>query len=329
MTQQEWSKQRVLILGAGASGFSAADTLIERGGSVLVMANEADEELLPLFRVIGSDPVLLPDEQMLTPAIEFNPDLVVVSPSFAPSHPVIAHFADDPDIHLISEVELAWQLRNPEGAEWITLAGDSASHVAALTERFMRIAGIQAIRLGHGSASVLDGVRLPEQPHVFLVVLTPQQLHYQSRVTPLVSAFLNPDTSESWHDDVALRITEQGKVFENTRNFAVYNRSDEFAELLLRNADVQEGCRAIGFWLASPGPGDIGVVEDLVVDRGYHDDRHNTALELASLSELRRAGFETAEDFELFLAASAIARAVGVTPEQIAQGIQSLAENAE
>lgn len=328
MTRQ-WNTRRVLILGAGPSGFSASDTLVERGSTILVLAREVDEELLPLFRVIGADPVLVSDDEMLKQAIEFDPDLVVVSPSFAPTHPVIDHFVHNRQIRIISEIELAWQIRNPDGAEWITLAGDAASHVAALTERFLRIAGIRTIRLGFGSASVLDGVRLPEQPHVFLVVLTPQQLHYQSEVVPLVSAFLNPDTSESWHEDIAQRITEQGKVYENTRNFAIYNRSNEFAELLLQNADVQEGCRAIGFWLASPGPGDIGVVEDLVVDRGYHDDRRNTALELASLAELRRAGFETAEDFEVFLAASAIARAVGVTPEQITQVLQSLSENWE
>ncbi|MGB3414341.1 MAG: hypothetical protein WBA28_06455 [Microbacteriaceae bacterium] len=320
-SREFWKNRRVLILGAGDTAFSAADTLAELQAELLVVALSANPDLLPLFQVIGADPRLgLSEDEMLEAALEFNPEFIIASPSFSPEHPVLTHFVSHADTEVLSEAELAWRLRavfSEHPAEWITLSGEHARRVAELAENMLSTAGIAAIRLGFGSAPVLDGIRNPEKFDYFLIVLSPEQLHFQHRVQPLMSLFLSPDVQPSWHEDAAARLVDQGKIFSNTQKFALYNRSDELAEILLREADVIDGCRAIGFWLASPGPGDLGVVEELVVDRAYLEDRRNSALEISTLDELQRAGFEGQEQFEIFLAAAALVRGLGVTPEEI------------
>ena len=46
-------------------------------------------------------------------------------------------------------------------------------------------------------------------------------------------------------------------------------------EQLVEAADVQEGCRAIGFTLGAPSVGMLGVVEDVLVDRAFVAERRD------------------------------------------------------
>ncbi|MGW5694121.1 hypothetical protein ACWEWX_25125, partial [Streptomyces asiaticus] len=57
-------------------------------------------------------------------------------------------------------------------------------------------------------------------------------------------------------------------------------------EDLVRAADVEEGCRAIGFTLGTPGPSQLGVVEGILVDRAFVADRQRQAQELAEVSDV-------------------------------------------
>jgi UDP-N-acetylmuramoylalanine--D-glutamate ligase len=61
-----------------------------------------------------------------------------------------------------------------------------------------------------------------------------------------------------------------------------------------------------------PGPSDFGVIEGIVVDRAFLDDRHSTALELTTLDELAAAGLAAPHVVANVLAASALARSFGV-----------------
>ena len=84
---------------------------------------------------------------------------------------------------------------------------------------------------------------------------------------------------------------------------------------------MTEGCRAIGVGLDSPGMSDLGVVEDIVCDRAFLDDRRHRALELTTLGELGRAGVTTPEGVLRAMAALTIARGFDVSPELIGEAI--------
>ena len=72
-----------------------------------------------------------------------------------------------------------------------------------------------------------------------------------------------------------------------------------------------------------PGPSDIGVVEGLIVDRAFLDDRARSALEITTVADLQEAGLAAPHIVQNILAASALARSLGVEPEAIHSALQS------
>ena len=87
----DWSSLRVAVLGLGATGFAAADTLTELRCAVLVVAAEADEERIDLLSVIGARYSPQSDREVIPPDLaSFDPELIVVSPGYAPDHPLVA-----------------------------------------------------------------------------------------------------------------------------------------------------------------------------------------------------------------------------------------------
>lgn len=102
----------------------------------------------------------------------------------------------------------------------------------------------------------------------------------------------------------------------------MYNKADEATRIMVEEAEVVEGARAIGFDLGVPGPSDLGVVEGLLVDRAFLDDRARSALELTTLADLEDAGLAAPHIVQNILAASALARSLGTEPEAIHAALQ-------
>jgi UDP-N-acetylmuramoylalanine--D-glutamate ligase len=91
---------------------------------------------------------------------------------------------------------------------------------------------------------------------------------------------------------------------------------------------VQDGARAIGFTLGMPGPSDLGLVEDILVDRAFLEERRNSALELCTLDDLRASGLGTPHGIANTLAAAALARAADVAPGAIRDAVRSFSLDA-
>ena len=79
---------------------------------------------------------------------------------------------------------------------------------------------------------------------------------------------------------------------------------------MVEEADVVEGCRAVGFTLGMPAVGMLGVVDDLLVDRAFIAERQTRAAELATIDDLAPA--RPRHIVANALAAAALARAYGV-----------------
>ncbi|MGO4424683.1 glutamate ligase domain-containing protein, partial [Streptomyces sp. MCAF7] len=91
-------------------------------------------------------------------------------------------------------------------------------------------------------------------------------------------------------------------------------------EDLVRAADVEEGCRAIGFTLGTPGPSQFGVVENILVDRAFVANRQKQAQELAEVSDVNPPA---PHNIANALAAAALARAFGVPPTAVRDGLRA------
>src|SRR5690606_34613027 len=70
-----------------------------------------------------------------------------------------------------------------------------------------------------------------------------------------------------------------------------------------------------------PGPSSLGVIEGILVDRAFLDDRRNSALELTTLEQLTASGLAAPHSVQNVLAAAALARAAGVAPDRIRSAV--------
>ncbi len=89
---------------------------------------------------------------------------------------------------------------------------------------------------------------------------------------------------------------------------------------MVEDADVVEGCRAVGFTTVTPAISMLGVVEGLLVDRAFIAERKDSAAELASMADLGPVA--PRHMVANALAAAALVRAYGVEPAAVRQGLQ-------
>jgi len=177
---------------------------------------------------------------------------------------------------------------------------------------------------GNIGTPILDAIRLPDGLDALVVELSSFQLHYLGEISPLASAVLNlADDHLDWHGGFAAYSATKGKVYEQTKLACVYNVQDSATEALVENADVVEGARAIGFTLGAPTRSQVGYVENLLVDRAFLEERASQALEIAQLEDIEQIGVITPHLLANVAAATALARSVGVQPDEIREAIRN------
>ena len=320
-----WRDLRVVVIGLGLSGFSAADTLAELGCKALVVAEKADEELIDILDVLGVQHITGEAASGIPQAvIDFSPELVVTSPGLKPDHTML-NWAAKKNIPIWVDIELAWRLRDKTSkiAEWITVTGTNGKTTTVqMVEAIIRQGGFRVASCGNIGTPILDAIRDPEGFDVLVVELSSFQLHYVKHIEPFASAVLNlADDHLDWHGSFQAYSEAKAKVYENTRFACIYNINDLATEKMVENADVIEGARAIGFTTGLPGRSQVGYVEDLLCDRAFLDDRANSALEVATLEDLSNIGVLTPHLMANVAAATALARSYGIEPAAIRQAL--------
>lgn len=322
---QDWSGLSVAVLGLGVTGFSVADTLIELGCRVRVIHGSPDAERERLLDVIGAERACLEsDDEQLAELTGFAPDLVVVSPGYRPDHPLTA-WAERRGVPVWGDIELGWRLRDKTAriADWICVTGTNGKTTTAqLTAHMLLEGGLRAAPVGNIGVPILDALRDPQGYDVLVVELSSFQLHRLGEISPYASACLNlADDHLDWHGSADAYAAAKARVYAHTQVACVYNRADPATERMVEEADVIEGARAISFGLDSPPPSGFGVVDGILVDRGFHAERRDSAFELVTLAELQDRGLGAPHLVQNILAASALARSRGVEPTEIARAI--------
>lgn len=326
----DWTGLRVAVLGLSVTGFSVADTLCELGAGVLVVTERADEEYARLLPVIGAELWQGSLTEVPDALVAYAPDVIVASPGFAPHHPVIA-WARDAGIAVWGDVELAWRVRDkvvrPDGtpAAWVLITGTNGKTTTTrLTASMLVAAGQRAAPCGNIGVPVLDAIRDPEGFDTLVVELSSHQLWYlglssaAGQLVPHASVCLNlADDHLLWHGSFDAYRDAKATVYRNTVAACVYNKADAATQAMVEDAEVTDGARAVGFDLGVPGPSDMGLVDGILVDRAFHDDRRSSALEITTVAELAEHGLAAPHMVSNILAASALARSLGASPAHI------------
>ncbi|MER6561178.1 UDP-N-acetylmuramoyl-L-alanine--D-glutamate ligase [Streptomyces sp. NPDC001027] len=320
----DWQGKNVTVAGLGVSGIPAAKVLHARGANVTVV-NDGDDararEQAAELEALGVT-VRLGDGATLPEGAE----LVVTAPGWKPDKPLFtaAHAAGVP---VWGDVELAWRLRGPDAAPWLCVTGTNGKTTTTrMLASILEAAGLRTAAVGNIGVSLLDAVLGDEEYDVLAVELSSYQLHWAPSLRAHSAAVLNlaPDHLD-WHGSMEAYAKDKGRVYEGNRVACVYNVADKATEDLVREADVEEGCRAIGFTLGAPAPSQLGVVDGILIDRAFVEDRHKNAQELAEVADVDPPA---PHNIANALAAAALARAFGVPPRAVRDGLRAFVPDA-
>ncbi|QTE30658.1 UDP-N-acetylmuramoyl-L-alanine--D-glutamate ligase [Pengzhenrongella sicca] len=313
---------RVVVAGLGLSGRAAVAALAERGARLTTVdarAAAADAADSAEFVAAGGLDAT---------------DLVVASPGWAPADALLVG-ALARGIPVWSEVELAWRLRVPRAggagpAPWLAVTGTNGkTTTVGMLESILAAAGERALAVGNVGTPVVQAATDPALD-VLAVELSSFQLHFTHTMSAQAAAVLNlaPDHLD-WHGSYEAYTADKARVYERAEVACVYNVGDPQTERLVRDADVTDGALAVGFTLGAPRVGQLGLVEDVLVDRAFDLRRHTHGVELADLTDLTHVSDSaTAADVPPHvvanaLAAAGLALAHGVPPEAVRAGLRA------
>jgi UDP-N-acetylmuramoylalanine--D-glutamate ligase len=293
-----YADQRILILGAGVTGLAVAHALRSRGGLVTIADDNSHDAIKP-------ENIDLSDF-----------DAVVISPGWRQDHPLVVK-ALASDLNILNEIDIAWQIRTEisPGQKWLALTGTNGKTTTVeMVAKILQTAGLNAVACGNVGDTVIEAVDRKDAFDYLILELSSFQLHWAEQAQFISAAILNiADDHLDWHgtfDDYA------------DAKFSILDR----AEIAVLNADDQEVVtranrftgRKVFFSLDTPAPGEIGVVEELLVDRAFVAD----PLEAAMICELKDISPTVPHNVSNALAAAALARTVGVSHEHIQKALQ-------
>jgi UDP-N-acetylmuramoylalanine--D-glutamate ligase len=327
-TEPKLAGTRVTVAGLGVSGVPAAKVLHGLGAHVTVV-NDGDDERARAqaaeLEALGIT-VRLGDGATLPEGTE----LVVTTPGWKPRSPLFLAAAEA-GVEVWGDVELAWRLRSaPPGrapAPWLAVTGTNGKTTTVqMLACILKAAGLRTAAVGNIGVSLLDVVLGEEEYDVLAVELSSYQLHWAPSVRPHSAVVLNLAADHlDWHGSMEAYAADKGRIYHGNQVACVYNAADPATEALVREADVEEGCRAIGFTLGTPGLSELGVVEGILVDRAFVPDRVSNAQELAEVSDINPPA---PHNIANALAAAALARAFGVEPAAVRDGLRAFRPDA-
>lgn len=323
---------RVAVAGLGVSGWSAADVLAQREAQVVAVDTNTvgrTAQHAELLTALGGTALLGAEHTEQLPLIAGQaPDLVVASPGWSPSAPILAQAAQA-GIPVWSDVELAWRMRTAGSAPWLCVTGTNGKTTTVrMVAAMLAAAGKNVAVVGNVGTPIIDAVVAPTPPDVVVAELSSFQLHRTFSMAPQAAVCLNlaPDHLD-WHGGMAAYAADKGRVYANCERAAVYNTADAATEQMVRDADVVDGCAAVGFGTGVPAPGALGVVDDVLCDRAYVANPHRDAAELATLKQVAAAcgGVAAPHQVANVLAAAALVLGHGAPVGCVMKGLAAFA----
>ncbi len=300
--------KRVLVLGMGDSGLSAANWVKAQGGKARV----ADSRKAPprLKDFAGCETAAGRLDASLLDGV----DLVCKSPGLALSEPVVGE-ALARGIPVLGDIELfAWHVRAQAGSKVLAITGTNGkTTVTALTGHLLKAAGIDCEVAGNIGPAALEALlrRGAKPPAAWVLELSSYQLETTWSLAPEAAAMLN--LSEDHLDryaGLADYAAAKARVFQGA-GLQVVNRCDSASMAMLR-----EGRPQASFGMDAPAlPEDYGLVAD-----GGREWLVRGAERILCADELPLHGRHNLSNA---LAACALAHAGGAPLAALAAGLRS------
>lgn len=295
----EFRGKQVLVAGAGITGVACAHALSRKGALVTIVDETVTE--VEGFEVLAPVAVTMNDFEFL-----------LVSPGWREDHPVITR-AQSAGVSLINEIDFAWSMKSP-AQKWIALTGTNGkTSTVELAAQMLRAGGLSAIACGNVGTTVIESVESEERYDYLVLELSSFQLHWMEDPSFVAVAILNiAEDHVDWHGSFDAYAQAKLSILDKSPT-AILNGDD--GEIVSRTSYWQ-GTKVF-FSLDTPAPGEIGVVEELLVDRAFVADPQEAAM----FSELNEVQPTVPHNVSNALAAAGLARSAGVSHEAIREAI--------
>ena len=295
----EFEGKSYLVLGAGITGRSISQFIFTQGGKVALCDDVAEGAVRP-------ESVDLADF-----------DAVVISPGWRQDHPLVQKILQS-QIQLLNEIDLAWLIRceRSPNQKWIAVTGTNGKTTTVeMVAKILQQAGVRAVACGNVGDTVIDAVSHAPAYDVLVIELSSFQLHWSSKAEFVAAAILNiADDHIDWHGsfdayaDAKLSILDRAEI-------AILNGDDG---VVVQRSQRFKG-RKVFFSLDTPAPGELGVVEEILIDRAFVSDPQEASI----VCELVDIVPTVPHNVSNALAASALARVVNVTHADIQLGLHN------
>ncbi|MGV0749930.1 UDP-N-acetylmuramoyl-L-alanine--D-glutamate ligase [Mycolicibacter minnesotensis] len=245
--------------------------------------------------------------------------LVVTSPGFGPDTPVLAAAAAA-GLPIWGDVELAWRLdaagHYGPPRRWLVVTGTNGkTTTTSMLHAMLSAAGRRAQLCGNIGSPVLDVLGPPHESELLAVELSSFQLHWAPSLRPEAGAVLNiAEDHLDWHGSMAAYTADKARALAG--RVAVVGMDDAPAAAL---RDTAPAPVKVGFRLGEPAPGELGVIDGMLVDRAFVAAGVDEVA-LAPAASIPVPGPVGILDA---LAAAALARSVDVPPQAIAEALAS------
>jgi UDP-N-acetylmuramoylalanine--D-glutamate ligase len=293
--------KKILIIGAGATGSAVANYLKSVGSS---------------FEVFDESQSKDPQQEVISQIADFSAyQLAIVSPGWKLEHPIIQNLKAE-SVEIISEIDFAWNLKNEINPDqkWLGLTGTNGKTTTVqMLESILTTAGVSAIACGNVGTTATEAVTSANKFTVLALELSSFQISWSSLPQYEAVAILNIAQDHiDWHGTFDEYANAKMKLLSQTKS-AVLNLNDP--EIILRGAGW--GGRKIFFGFDTPQAGEIGIVEELIIDRAFVTSADSAEV-IAELSDVKPA---VPHNVANAMAAAGLALAIGVPHPLIKSGI--------
>ncbi len=280
------------------------------------------EAVIRFLQTLGVHPIVVDEKSEIVagiPTTKVAPvcDLAILSPGWKPTHPIISSLRSA-GTEILSEIDFAWRIKEERAPhqKWVAITGTNGKTTTTqMLESIFEKSGIRATVCGNVGRTVVEVVSQAE-PYVFLgLELSSFQIEWSNEAHFSASAILNiAEDHVDWHGSFEEYAKAKLKLLSHS-DLAILNGDDP--ELAVRTPAIRG--EKVLYSLETPGAGEIGLVENLLVDRAFVAD----PMHAESFAELADIKPTVPHNVSNACAAAALALALGLTHSQVKSGLSA------
>ena len=294
---QSLAGKNCLVIGAGVTGMACQEALVNFG---------ANSKLFDEKVKAGAD---------IVNEIPSGVELAIISPGWRDDHLVISKLRSD-GVEILSEIDFAWQVKQvlAPSQKWIALTGTNGKTTTIkMVESIFKAAKINGAACGNVGETVIASVCAKKPLDYLAIELSSFQIHWSNLPKYESVVVLNiAEDHIDWHGSFEAYAQAKLKLLKHS-NKVILNKSD--SELSRRTSSDL----ITWFSLDTPNAGELGVVENLLIDRAFSASP-SQANEIAELVDITPT---VPHNVLNALAAAALALSIGIKYEDIKSGLKN------